>query len=112
VFLALAPFVAKAQLMTIFGANLLDDPCQVEGFAELCGFARHKPFECVGEVAESAAALARLARDPEWSGDAVVRRLAFPATRQSDAAAWRRLFEQRHPHRLPERYLAMLDACG
>jgi hypothetical protein len=112
VFLALAPFVAKAQLTAIFGADLLDDPRQVEGFAELCGFARHKPFECVGEVAESAAALAHLARDPEWSGDAVVRRLAFPATRQSDAAAWRRLFEERHPHRLPERYLAMLDACG
>jgi hypothetical protein len=84
----------------------------VSGFAELGGFSRHKPFECVGEVDESVAALAHLARDPAWCGDAVVKRLAFPASRQSDDAAWQRLFAERHPHRLPARYLAMLDACG
>jgi UDP-N-acetyl-alpha-D-muramoyl-L-alanyl-L-glutamate epimerase len=112
VFLVLAPFVAKAELVAIFGANLLDDARQVDGFGELCGFARHKPFECVGEVTESAAAMAHLANDPQWRCDAVVKRLSFPALRQADPAAWRRLFETRHPHRLPERYLAMLDACG
>jgi hypothetical protein len=112
VFLALAPFVAKTELVEIFGNNLLDDMRQVSGFAELCGFSRHKPFECVGEVDESAAALAHLARDPQWRSDAVVERLAFPALRQSDDAAWQRLFAERHPHRLPARYLAMLDACG
>jgi hypothetical protein len=114
VFLALAPFVAKPDLVAIFGKDLLDEARQTEGFAELCGLARHKPFECVGEVAESAAAMAHLTNDPLWRDDAVVRRLSqeFPALRQSDGAAWRRLFETRHPHRLPERYLAMLDACG
>lgn len=112
VFLALAPFVAKAELAAIFGGNLLDDARQTAGFAELCGLSRHKPFECVGEVAESAAAMARLARDPEWCGAAVVERLAFPASRQSDDRTWQRLFAERHPHRLPARYLAMLDACG
>jgi hypothetical protein len=112
VFLVLAPFVAKAELVAIFSTNLLDDARQVSGFAELCGLARHKPFECVGETAESAAALAHLARDPEWCGDAVVKRLAFPALRQRDAAGWPRFFAERHPHRLPERYLAMLDARG
>ena len=114
VFLALAPFVAKPDLVAIFGKNLLDEARQTEGFAELCGLARHKPFECVGEVAESAAAMAHLANDPHWRGDAVVKRLSqeFPTLRQSDAVAWRRLFETRHPHLLPERYRAMLDACG
>jgi hypothetical protein len=112
VFLALAPFVAKAELVAIFGANLLDDARQVSGFAELCGLSRHKPFECVGDVAESAAAMAHLANHPLWRGDAVVKKLAFPASRQSDGAVWERLFEERHPHRLPGRYLAMLDACG
>lgn len=114
VFLALAPFVAKADLIGIFGKDLLDDAAQTEGFAELCGLARHKPFECVGEVAESAAAMAHLANDPVWQGDAVVRRLLqeFPTLRQGDEAVWRRLFATRHPHLLPERYRAMLDACG
>jgi hypothetical protein len=112
VFLALAPFIAKADLVAIFGANLLDDARQVAGFAELCGLSRHKPFECVGEEAESAAALAHLVRDPGWSGDTVVKRLSFPILRMSEAAAWPQFFTERHPHRLPERYLAMLDACG
>jgi hypothetical protein len=114
VFLALAPFVAKPELVAIFGRNLLDDAGQKEGFAELCGLARHKPFECVGEVGESAAAMAHLTGDPQWREDAVVKRLAeaFPALRQNDEAAWRRLFATRHPHRLPERFRAMLDACG
>jgi hypothetical protein len=112
VFLALAPFVAKAELVAIFSANLLDDARQVSGFAELCGFSRHKPFECVGDVAESAAAMAHLANHPLWRGDAVVKKLAFPALRQGDGAVWERLFAERHPHRLPGRYLAMLDACG
>lgn len=114
VFLALAPFLAKPELVGIFGKNLLDDAGQKEGFAELCGLARHKPFECVGEVGESAAAMARLAGDPAWRDDAVVRRLweEFPALRQNDDAGWQRLFETRHPHRLPEPYRVLLDACG
>ncbi|MGH7038150.1 MAG: hypothetical protein ACREE1_08445 [Stellaceae bacterium] len=114
VFLALAPFVAKPGLVAIFGRDLLDDADQTEGFAELCGLARHKPFECVGEVTESAAALAHLADDPAWQSGAVVRRLRerHPALRQSDGAVWRQLLATRHPHRLPARYRALLDACG
>ncbi|MGH7053727.1 MAG: hypothetical protein ACREFA_07910, partial [Stellaceae bacterium] len=114
VFLALAPFTAKPGLVAIFGRDLLDDADQTGGFAELCGLARHKPFECVGEVTESAAALAHLADDPAWQSGAVVRRLRerHPALRQSDGAVWRQLLATRHPHRLPARYRALLDACG
>ncbi|HJU19032.1 MAG TPA: hypothetical protein VJ770_21460 [Stellaceae bacterium] len=111
VFLALAPFVAKTDLAAIFGKDLLDDPGQIEGFAELCGLVRHKPFECVGEVAESAALLRRLASDPDWRGDAVVARLAAELP-QAEAASLERFFATRHPHLLPERYRTMLDACG
>ena len=75
VFLALAPFVAKPDLIGIFGANLLDDPSQIDGFAALCGWRGHKPFECVGETAECAAVMAELGRRPDWRDDAVVRRL-------------------------------------
>jgi UDP-N-acetyl-alpha-D-muramoyl-L-alanyl-L-glutamate epimerase len=81
VFLALAPFVAKPELTAIFDRNLLDDENQIDGFAELCGLRDHKPFECVGEIAESAAALARLGSDLDWREDTVVRRLhtSYPA---------------------------------
>jgi hypothetical protein len=64
VFLMLAPWMEPERLERIFGRNLLADPDQADGFAELVG--RQKPFECVGERAESAAAMEMLRRDPLW----------------------------------------------
>jgi hypothetical protein len=114
VFLALAPFVAKSDLTGIFGHNLLDDPAQRDGFAELCGLQRHKPFECVGETSESAAVMQHLADQPEWQEDKIVRQLnaQFPSLRQADPGQYRALFKIRTPHRVPASYMAMLDACG
>jgi UDP-N-acetyl-alpha-D-muramoyl-L-alanyl-L-glutamate epimerase len=114
VYLALAPFVPKPDLIGIFDCNLLDDPTHCDGFAALCGLQQHKPFECVGETSESAAVMSHLGDHPDWRGDAVVRRLReeFPSLRQRNLAEYRALFEVRHPHRVPEPYLAFLDACG
>ena len=114
VFLALAPFIAKAELIGIFGNNLLDDETQRDGFAQLCGLQEHKPFECVGEIAESAAVMSHLASHPDWREDAVVRQLqaGSAALRQPDPTDYRALLEVEHPHRVPESYMAMLNACG
>ena len=76
VFLALAPFVDRQRLIATFGRDMLDDPAQIDGFAELCGLQRHKPFECVGEIEESATVMAHLAGMADWRDDAVVRALA------------------------------------
>jgi hypothetical protein len=75
VYLALAPFMAPERLAAIFGADLLADERQFEGFALLTATGGHKPFECVGEEQESIAAIRLLADDPRWSGHSVVRRL-------------------------------------
>jgi UDP-N-acetyl-alpha-D-muramoyl-L-alanyl-L-glutamate epimerase len=114
VFLALTPFVGKSELARIFGRDLFADPAQFPGFAALCGFGAHKPFECVGEIAESAAVMAHLGNDPAWREAPVVRQMldAFPSLRRSDPARYQAVFATRAPHRVPERYLAMLDACG
>ncbi len=114
VFLALSPFVAKPDLIEIFGGNLLDDETQRDGFAELCGLRAIKPFECVGETSESAGVISHLANHPEWRDDRVVRRLneEFPSLRHRGPTEFRALLEVRHPHRVPAPYLAMLDACG
>lgn len=76
VFLVLAPFLDPAALVGIFGRDLLDDPAQVDGFATLAEIGGPKPFECVGESEESAAALRCLASRPAWQDHAVVRALA------------------------------------
>ena len=74
VFLALAPFMSKPALLTIFGRNLLDEPEQVAGFDALLEFGAVKPFECVGEGRESRAALLALSQRADWREDALVRR--------------------------------------
>jgi UDP-N-acetyl-alpha-D-muramoyl-L-alanyl-L-glutamate epimerase len=112
VFLALAPFLRKRELIGIFGRNLLDDETQQEGFAALCGLRAHKPFECVGEIGESAAVLSHLGTQPIWWNDAVVRQLHrdFASLRHRDRGEYPSLFEIKQPHRVPNRYMAMLDA--
>jgi hypothetical protein len=114
VFLALAPFVGHSELIRIFGRNLLDDETQIAGFAALCGLSDHKPFECVGEISESAAAMAYLGRDPAWHDSVVIRRLHhdYPALRQGDTGDFATLLAARHPHQMPDRFQAMLDAGG
>jgi hypothetical protein len=76
VFLALAVFMPKPRLVTIFGRNLLDEPEQAAGFDALIEYRDHKPFECVGEGKESRAALAALADSASWREDAIVARFA------------------------------------
>jgi hypothetical protein len=112
VFLALAPFIEKTELIGIFGRNLFDDETQLDGFAQLCGLREHKPFECVGESAESAAVMSYLGSHPHWREEVVVRALhdTFAPLRQRNPADFRALFEVKHPHRVPHSYLAKLDA--
>lgn len=86
VFLALAPFMPKPRLVSIFGRNLLDDASQVPGYDALLEYQDHKPFECVGEGRESRAAMAALAKRPEWREDTIVARFAQLIAPQLDAA--------------------------
>jgi UDP-N-acetyl-alpha-D-muramoyl-L-alanyl-L-glutamate epimerase len=109
VFLALAPFVGRRDLAAIFGRDLLDDPEQIAGYAALVGLEGHKPFECVGEIAESAAQMAALGDHPEWREAAVVRVLGHRLAAPADGAA---LYALKEPHLVPAAYLGMLDAGG
>ncbi len=51
--LILAPFVAKEKFHGIFGDDFFEKPELQEYFAEILGISGHKPFECVGEIAEA-----------------------------------------------------------
>ena len=74
--LALAPFLSPQQLIAIQGADLLDQENQLQGFRALCGLGQHKPFECVGSIAESRAAMKFLTMSPEWQSKKIVSALA------------------------------------
>jgi UDP-N-acetyl-alpha-D-muramoyl-L-alanyl-L-glutamate epimerase len=112
VFLALAPFMPKLRLVGIFGRNLLDEPAQAGGFDALIEYRDHKPFECVGEARESRAALAALARSPDWREDALVARFAREILPQLDADALvlETLLLPVGEHGIPEPLAEQLDA--
>lgn len=57
VFLMLAPFLNKKELLNIFHKNLFAKSSLVPLFQDLLGFGKLKPFDCVGTFEESQAAL-------------------------------------------------------
>jgi hypothetical protein len=76
VFLALAPFMDRTRLTAVFGADLLADPSQLSGYRALLGLVGYRPFECVGEIEESQAALRLIAAGEQWASSPLVRQLA------------------------------------
>jgi UDP-N-acetyl-alpha-D-muramoyl-L-alanyl-L-glutamate epimerase len=84
--LALAPWLDRDEVVRIQGGDVLDDPAQVDGLLALVAAGTTKPFECVGEVAESRVAV-RLALESEhgWRG---ARALEEVATRLRADGAW------------------------
>ena len=114
VFLALAPFLPKPRLLSIFGRNLLDDENQAAGFDALLEYQEHKPFECVGEGAEARAAMFALSQRPEWREDALIARFRREILPQLDASllALEPWLEPSTEHRVPLRLQPALAAIG
>ena len=94
----------------IFGKAMLDDPEQFPGFALLTATGGHKPFECVGEEEESAAAITLLAQDPRWRDREVVRRLVEQVPATSPGAAFALSDEHAVPDELIDDVHALLGA--
>lgn len=112
VFLALAPFMPKPRLVSIFGRNLLDEPQLAAGFDALIEYRDHKPFECVGEAVESRAAFAHLAQSPAWREDALVARFREEILPRLDAStlALEVQLQPLGPHGVPMQLMDHLHA--
>ncbi len=83
--LALAPWLDRHQVVAIQGGDILDDPRQVDGLAGLVEAGQPKPFECVGEVAESRVAVRLASERAGWAG---ARGLAAVADRLRHDGVW------------------------
>jgi hypothetical protein len=107
VFLALAPFAGLDRMIRIFGANLLEDESQLPGYRALLGIGSVKPFECVGEIEESQAAVIRLAELAPWREAAVIRQLRTEIT--APLPPWSDVLSRRGPSYAPDGYLRSLE---
>lgn len=113
VFLALATACSPQRLADIFGVNILDRADQTDGFRELSGLLGHKPWECVGEILESASALYALSQKPEWQKAAVIRALAPELVDRYGTTTLQKAYEEALTPSsdpvLPARYLDILN---
>lgn len=109
VFLALAPFVDRARLVSIIGRDLMDDLTQLDGYRELLGMSGHKPLECVGEITESRVAVRLLTEHPAWAGSRVVRALRDELADWPSDAEVAEVFTARSPRFVPDRYIQAIS---
>lgn len=108
VFLALAPFMPKADLIKAVGRNVLADEKQLQGFEELLGLSSHKPFECVGELEECVVAFYLLAQNLDWQDDYMVKTL-YPKLLEKHGIEtiknWQKqVFTPSKEHLIPEKF--------
>ncbi|AVX03772.1 hypothetical protein MXMO3_01241 [Maritalea myrionectae] len=106
--LILAPFMEPQRLTDIVGKNVLNDATKLGAFRELSGLTGHKPWECVGEILEAAAALWHLAHQDHWQDAAIVKTLkpeldAFYGVPALESA-WDELLRDANQHNVPEKY--------
>ena len=66
VYLILAPFIPKDNLLKIFGEDLFENSNLSSVFYELCGLLDKKPFECVGTFKESQACIKKLVFNSDY----------------------------------------------
>lgn len=110
--LMLAPASSPDAVARQYGGALLDDPGHVEPVRDL--WSEAKPFDCVGERLESAAAVALLGRIAGWSDQVVVRALGGEAgdllrSAQVDPASF---LEVGPVEGLPEEYRALVTGLS
>jgi hypothetical protein len=102
----LAPFLPVARHAEIFQSQPLHDTGNLEFLREIAGLTGAKPWECVGEMREVAAALAHLGTAPGWRDapliEAVQGALYGRWDRHELAETWAHSLEARSEHRMPD----------
>ncbi|MDR2085024.1 MAG: hypothetical protein LBP67_08540 [Bacteroidales bacterium] len=88
VYIMLLPFISKKELIDIFGKDLLLNENLLETLYQLTGFSETKPFECVGTISETRAALAKYLFENETEG------ILIPYSKKIDLESDLKTFEE------------------
>ena len=105
IFLILAPFIPKTQLIAFFGSNPLADKGNFTLYRQIVGVQGIKPFDCVGEFDEAVEAFTLLGSMSEWESDPI---RVLIASELPTAVA----FDREQPNfedRVPNRFQRALD---
>lgn len=108
VFLALSTAMPLDRLTYIFGGNMFEDETQIDGFKALCGIGNHKPWECVGEIEESASAFKHLSSLDNYKNLPVVETLSAVLPKNTpDIESFMNIANE---HNIPDNYMEALHA--
>ena len=112
VYLMFAPFMPEQRLKNIFNASPLDNHKNLSSFKNLTGLGEQKPWECVGETIEAAAALYSLRQMPHFSKTQIVQSLCPELRAQYGEkkliAAFAKLLKDSDEHIVPSQFLPAL----
>jgi len=73
VFISLAAFLSRKEIVDIFGKNLLENKSLLPLFEELIGARNFKPFECVGTPEEVKEALGKISAKGEFTDSFLIK---------------------------------------
>jgi UDP-N-acetyl-alpha-D-muramoyl-L-alanyl-L-glutamate epimerase len=110
-----APHCDAPQMDTIFGKDILGNETNVQMARDLAGLGTMKPWECVGDAEDTAAALAMLADHPVWQHKAVVKALTPELNDRYNLESLRARFAgemvARGPHFVPQPWARLIDSA-
>ncbi len=104
VFLSLAAFLPKAQVMRIFGMNVLADGSLLEVYRELLGVKGFKPFECVGTPEESIWAFSQVIARGEYANDVIASTLQPEVRKRSKSIRKEAVLGTSTDHAIPNQF--------
>lgn len=110
VFLLLAVFLSKKELVRIFGKNLFEDPSLLTVYKELLGLVGTKPFECIGTPDECRYALYKAVQSGKYANDILIRKLQqlLKSVWQTIPAIEPALFSKSPNHLIPDHFARIL----
>jgi hypothetical protein len=98
----------------VFQSRPLHDPANLDHALDIAGLTGAKPWECVGEAREVAAALHHLASDPAWADAPLIAGVKDKLGQRWDlaelAATFAGALDARSVHRMPPAVAAHLEA--
>ena len=107
-----APHCYAPEMETIFGKDILGDEANIAMARDLSGLGDMKPWECVGDVEDTAAAFAMLAQHPIWQNKTVVKALTPELNDRFNLGVLRARFasemEAKGPHFVPLPWAGLL----
>lgn len=109
----LTPFLSPAELRSIFGKDMLNDPSLTETFEKLTGILPEKPFECVGSRDEVHAALQSALRQYRTRGEALpvlLERYAAQIEGWTSTTDYNTYFDRKNA--LPSRFLTLMERAA